>query len=156
MKKIENIIKSACVLTVLILTAFYLFAIATGYSTPLIDFGTFVLILMFGIIISAANLILGISSLKLAVRIAIHYLTLLVAFTVIFAVNGNLGGGNVGAVTAAIIVFSFLYAVMFPACYFAIKHIRAADQKLDGKVSARTSAKQDESKKKPKYEARYK
>ena len=156
MKKIENLVMSACALTVLILTIFYLFATATGYSTPLIDFGTFALILLFGVIISVANLILGIESLKLVIRILIHYLSLLVAFTVIFAANGNLGGGNVGAVTAAIIVFSFLYAVIFLISYFTIRHIRAADRTIAGKAAARKVGKPDESKKNPKYESRYK
>ena len=156
MKKIESLVMSACALTVLILTIFYLFAMATGYSTPLIDFGTFALILTFGIIISVANLILRIESLKLAARILIHYLSLLVAFTVIFAVNGNLGGGNVGAITAAIIVFTFLYAVIFLICYFAIKPIRAVDRTINSKVAGRQAAKQTEAKKAPKYESRYK
>ena len=122
-------------LTVLILSLFYIFATASEFTSPLIDFGTFALIFLFGIIISVANIILAYDRLRLIIRIAIHYASLLVAFSVVFIISGKLGNGNMGAVTAAIIVFTFLYAIIFPIAYFAIKGIRAADRKVDKHIS---------------------
>lgn len=151
MKKIEKILLSACALTVIILTFFYLFALIGQFTDPMISFTTFLLISGFSLIISLMSLILKIERLKMIVRVIVHYASLLVAFTVIFLISGNLGAGGTPVVFSAIVVFTFLYAVIFALSYFIKNVIGAADRKID----ARLRAKAKPTKSKSEYKSLY-
>ena len=140
-------------MSVMILITFYLFALATGFTTPMIDFTKFAVILLFGLLISCVNLVLSYEKLRLPIRIAAHYAILLVAFSVIFIVGGNLGGGNMGAIAAAVIVFTFLYAVIFPISYVLVKGVREADKRVGDRLSKSGTKKEN---KKPEYKSLYK
>ena len=85
------------------------------------------------------------------VRIIVHYASLLVAFTVIFLISGNLGAGGTPVVFSAIVVFTFLYAVIFALSYFIKNVIGAADRKVD----ARLRAKAKPTKSKSEYKSLY-
>ena len=154
MKKIEKIALSACALTVIILTFFYLFALIGQLTDPMISFTTFLLILGFSLIISLTSLILRIERMKMIVRIIIHYASLLVAFTVIFLISGNLSAGGTPVVFSAIVVFTFLYAVIFALTYFIKRTIGAADKKIDKRLQAKATPTKSKSEYKSLYSSK--
>ena len=155
MKKIETILLRGCGFTILILTLFYLFAVATSFVDPEIGFPTFLLILTFGFIISLSTLIFEIKAMKLPFKILIHYATLLVAFSAVFVYSGNLATGGDAAIFTAVAIFTFLYALIFAISYFAARVVRVADKTLDSGNKAQKSkdAKKESS---STYQPRYK
>ncbi len=153
MKKIEGILLRACGFTVLILLLFYLFAVATSFVDPAISFPTFVLILTFGFVISFSALVFEIKVLKLPFRIIIHYAALLIAFCAVFVYSGNLSAGGDAAIFTAVAIFTALYSVIFSVSYFLVRAIRAADNRLETKASAKKDSNKEKS---PTYEPRYK
>ncbi len=155
MKKIEGILLRACGFAVAILILLYLFAVATSFIGPAIGFPMFLIILAFGLIISVANLIFSVKSIKLPFRVAIHFAVLLVAFCIIFVYSGNLTAGGDAAVFTAISIFIFLYALIFTLTYFIKRAISAADSRLEATKRA-AAEKGSEKEKKPGYQPRYK
>jgi len=142
MKRLENFVLKACSYTVLIVTLFFLFTLITNFTEAAIKIGTFMLILLFGFIISLADLFFGIEKIGKAFKVLIHYGALLVTFIVVFVVFGNISGGGAGAVISAIFIFTALYAVIFPIIYFTKKGLSSADKKIDGKMPKKTKQKQ--------------
>ncbi len=140
MKKIENLLLKAAGYTVIILGIFYLFAFTGDFTEAAITFPTFLTILLFGIVIALAGLILQLDSMKRWLRILIHYAVLLVAFTVIFIITGNLASGGTGTVFSALVIFTFLYGIIYAAVYFIGKAIRLADRKVDCKLNGKKKA----------------
>ena len=153
MKKIESILLRGCGFTILILTLFYLFGVATSFVDPAIAFPTFLLILMFGFIISLSNMIFEVKALKLPFKILIHYAVLLVAFCAVFVYSGNLSAGGDAAIFTAVAIFTFLYALVFAISYFAARIVRAADKTLD---SGNKPQKNKDAEKPSTYQPRYK
>ena len=144
MKKIENLLLKACGYTILILILFYAVAF-TGFTTPAIQLPTFLLILVFGIVISAAGMILYVNSLKPILRVLIHYAVMLVSFFIVFILGGKLHTGGSSTIFAAIILFTFLYALIFAIVYFIRRAVISADKAIDKKSAAQSKRK----KKKP-------
>lgn len=141
MKKIENLLLKACGYTLLTTLLFYIAALLGEFTKPAIDFPTFALIFVFGIIISAASMILYVKTMHTALKILIHYVILFIAFFVIFLLAGKLTLGGPSVVFAAIVIFTFLYALIFAAVYFIRRAVIGADKALDARVSKKNSAK---------------
>ena len=150
MKKLENILLRGTAYSVLILIIFYLFAIVGQLTEPAITFPTFVLIVAFGLIISASELVFSIKSLKTPLRVLIHYAALLAAFCAIFVFSGNLSADGPAAIFSAVVIFTFLYALVFVIVYFSRRAIRLADKKI-GKQVEKSRAND----KKPEYKSLY-
>ena len=140
MKKIENLVLSACAFTVMILFLFYLFAVIGQFTEPTITFPTFLLIFGFSAIIAVTSMILRVERLKMFTRIAIHYASLLIAFTVVFLTSGNLASGGTPIVFSAVVVFTFLYGIIFTATYFICKGLRSADRKISNRQQKNATA----------------
>lgn len=151
MKRIETIFLRASGYCVLILALFYAFGAINQYAIPYIDFRTFLTILLFGLIVSVAGFILTLEKLKMPLRILIHYIALFVAFYVIFIISGNLNTGGASVVFSAIVIFTFLYAVIFTSVYFIRKGIKKADSAIDKKSSKALESKTPKAKYKSLY-----
>lgn len=150
MKKIENLLLKACGYTLLILVLFYVVAMIGKLSAAAIDFPTFALIFVFGVIISAANLVLY-TKLKTVFKVLIHYAVLLISFSIIFILAGKLNTGGSSVIFTAIVVFTFLYGVIFAIAYFVRRAVISADKSLN-KLNEKKGGKNS---KKP-YTPRYK
>lgn len=150
MKKIENILLRGSAYTVLILVLFYLFAVLGQLVEPAITFPTFIIIVVFGFVISVCELVFCIKSLKTPIKVLIHYAVLLVAFCAIFIFSGNLDSKGPAAIFSAVVIFTFLYSLIFLIVYFARKGINAADKKIEKHMK---KTKKDE--KKPEYKSLY-
>jgi hypothetical protein len=133
MKTIEKFVLKACSYAVLIVTLFFLFTLITDFTEAALRIGTFMLILLFGFIISIADLIFRTDRINMALRLLIHYASLLVTFIVVFVVFGNIAGGGGGAVISAVFIFTALYAVIFTVVYFLKRSARAADKWIDNR-----------------------
>ena len=144
MKTLENIILKACGYTLSILLVFYLGGTIAGFTTPYIDFKTFLIILLFGTLIALAGLLFKIEKIHVALRVLIHYLVLFCAFTVIFVISGNIAKSGAAAIFSSLTIFTFFYAIMFTAAYFIRKLIKKADKKIDKKINARPKSKKSE------------
>lgn len=131
MKRIENILLRACGFTILITLLFYVIAFVGQLTEPRIKFGTFALIFAFSVVISLANTVLKMNKPSFLWRILIHYSALLVSFSVIFIISGNIKSEGPGGILSAVIIFTFLYAIVFTLSYLIIKAVRASDKGLD-------------------------
>lgn len=153
MKKIENLLLRAAGYTVLILLIFYIFGLLSDFSAPYIDFPTFLLILGFGVIISAVGLIFTVQKLHFSLRVLIHYAVLLTAFSLIFISTGNISKSGSGAVFVAVAIFTVFYAAIFGICCAIIYAIRKADAKIDKKIKAELKKEAKKEKYKPLYKS---
>ena len=126
---------------VLIVTLFFLFTLITNFTEAAMKIVTFILILLFGLIISLADFIFGIERINKGLRVLIHYAALLATFIVIFVVFGNIGSAGGGAVISAVFIFTVLYAIVFLIVYFAKKSVGKADKKLDKKAPKKAKEK---------------
>lgn len=147
MKTLENLLLKSCGYTLSILLVFYLGGTIAGFTTPYIDFKTFLIILLFGTLIALAGLLFKIEKIHIALRVLIHYLVLFCAFTVVFVLSGNIAKKGMAAVFTSLTVFTFFYAIMFTASYFIRKLIKKADKKIDKKINAHPQKKKSEYKK---------
>lgn len=150
MKRIQSLLLGTAGYTVLILLLFYIFTTISGFAESKIGFAMFGLILLFGALISFADMLLYIEALKKPLRIIIHYIALLIAFSVIFIGSGNIAAQGAAAIFSAVVVFTALYAVIFVITYFARKGIARLDTVIDRRKPA-PSQKSKKSDYKPLY-----
>ena len=129
MEKAKKIILNATAYTVVILVLFYLYALLGNLTQPAIKFGTFLIVLVFGFVISLANMIFELKNLHYALKLLIHYAALLAAFIAVFVIAGNLTISGPASVLSAIIIFSFLYGVIYALSYGVKSAIRSVDKK---------------------------
>lgn len=113
MKKIKSIVLNSTAYTVVILVLFYVYALIGNLTHPAITFGTFLIILLFGFVISLANMIFEIDRLHYVLKLLIHYAALLVAFIFVFIIAGKLSITGIASVFSAIIIFTILYGVIY-------------------------------------------
>lgn len=151
MKTIENLLLKACGYTVSILALFYFAGTVSDFTNAFIDFKTFLVILLFGTMISLSELILKAPKLHKLLKLLIHYLVLFCAFTVIFVLSGNIAKKGAGAIFSSLIIFTFFYVLMFLASYFVRKAIKKMDKHLD-----KNGKKKVPQKKKNEYKSLYK
>lgn len=142
MKKLENLLLKACGYTIITMALFYLVALIGEFTKAAIDFQTFALIFLFGIVIATAGLILEIRSMRLVFRIILHYFVLLIAFFFVFLFAGKLGTAGTSVIFSAIVVFTFLYALIFTITYLIKRAVNGADSL----ISAKTGNKKNEKK----------
>ena len=126
MKQIERFLLHSTAYTVVIAIIFYLFSLIGGYENAEMTFSRFVLILVYGFLISGSEILLSIKRLKPIFRYAIHFLTLFTGFFVIFlSIKSESGNMQFTAATvfAALIIFALLYSLIMISV-FLIKKIK--------------------------------
>lgn len=126
---IRKILVSTCVVATLISVFFYFLAAIVNEVESLMDetavtFRQFLLILLFSLLVALANRLLSVRSLHAALRVAIHYATLLAAFLVVFVAAGKLRISGPSSVFLSVMIFTVLYAVFFVAGYFLSRLFR--------------------------------
>ena len=126
MKQIEKFLLHSTAYTVVITVIFYLFSLIGGFENAEMSFSRFILILVYGFLISGSEILLSIQKLKPVFRYAIHFLALFTGFFVIFLSIKNESGNmqfTAATVFAALIIFALLYALIMLAV-FLIKKIK--------------------------------
>ena len=155
MKKIERLLLEASAYTSFILFFFLLFTSADSSTVGALNLSTFMVIYVFGVIISIAGSIFKIESIKMYVRVIIHYVTLFCAFCVVFMLAGKLWTGNSGTIFSAIAIFTFLYALTFLITYLIKKWVKSLDRKVDV-IEKNKRQKIEEKRKQNEYKPLYK
>ena len=110
MKKILNLFKNACAITVFVQLLFFTFVSIDPIVAQTMTYPAFLIILMMGCIISLSHLILEIKPLSVFVRRAIHFFTLLAAIFLLLGLTGFLVGRNTGFYFIVTFVYSLIYA----------------------------------------------
>lgn len=133
---INKLFLKACGYTVLILTLFYLFAAISQFTSQSIPPEKFALILLFGFVISVAELMYERINIKKVYRCLIHYAVLLLAFCLIFIFAGNISLQRPAAVFLSIVIFTVLYFFIYAIVYLVRRTINATDDSLESKVKS--------------------
>ena len=136
MRKINRLFLTGCGYTVLILTLFYAFASISKFISPAIAPKQFLLILVFGFLISLAEFMYDILKLKTIYKCVLHYGVLLIAFCFIFIIAGNISAQRPAAVFVAIVLYTFMYFTILTIVHFSRKAINHADDKLESRSKA--------------------
>ena len=137
MKKIESIFLTGCAYAVAIVALFFGFAAISRLTEVKIGVGQFFLILIFGQIISVAGYILKNTHWNLFIRYALHYLTLFLAFCIVFIVNGNIKASGAGAIFSAAVIFTFFYILVFFLVFVVKKSVSSVEKKLPAKANSK-------------------
>lgn len=156
MQKIKGLLLRACGYTTLILFLLLAFLSFNKTDSNLIvdvDLTRFMLVFLFGCIISATDLVLGINAIPKIWRKIIHFAVLFITFCIVFMSMGNLWVGNQASIFSAVIIFSFFYAIVAVAAFLIKKLVDVADSKLDSKAAKKPVAPKKEKKE---YVPRYK
>ena len=106
---IGRILWRGCALASVVELIMFLFA-SMMYEEPIIALKQFLLIAGFMQLVSLAQEILHLRRLHFAVRLGLHYLSLVVCFTVLFLLAGKIGK-TPSTVFVYVAVFTLLYAV---------------------------------------------
>ena len=130
MKRIQHLLLTACAYTVVLLAVLYVFAELTDVKSG-ISFARFALVFAFGVTIALASSLLNAQSISRHLGIVIHYSVLLLAFIVLFVVIGSISTG--GKIFAAIVIFTFFYALVFLLSSLINRAVSSADKRLDKK-----------------------
>ena len=144
MRKIEKLFLTGCGYSVLILTLFYLFAALTNFVSPAITTAQFTTIVVFGMIISLAELLYNTLKIKKIARCFIHYAVLFVAFFVIFIIIGKTTSGRAPAIFIAIVLYTILYFTLWLIIHLVRKTINTLDDKIDAKAPVLKQEKKSE------------
>ena len=110
MNKIEKTVLKTCGYTVLILTLFYTFVSLSDLPSTALPLHSYFLTLLFSGIVSLDDLLFDMVKAKKWIQVTVHYITLLVAFLIIFVLPGGSVFGESGAIVA-ITCFTLLYAL---------------------------------------------
>ena len=121
MKTFEKLCLKACGYTVLLMCCFYLFAAIANLEGQYMPVSRFLTLLLYGFIISLAELIYNVLNLKKWQRGALHYVILLSSFLIVFIISGNLVIKGPASVFSAIILFTVAYFALwllaFSSCF---------------------------------------
>ena len=134
MRKIEKLFLTGCGYSVLILTLFYLFAALTKFVSPAITTAQFTIIVVFGMLISLAELLYNTLKIKKIARCFVHYAVLFIAFFVIFIIMGKTTSGKAPAIFVAIVLYTILYFTLWLIIHLIRKTISAVDDKIDSRA----------------------
>ena len=120
MKHARRILTSGCIyttaITLLIFAAAALIKNAEGIKeNAAIGGGQFLLIMLFSFLIAGADTLLFLPSLRLPIRILLHYAVTLTGFLVVFSVAGNLKLDTGARIFVSVVLFSFFYAAVMAA-----------------------------------------
>ena len=127
---IRKILVSSCVNCTVISAIFYFIAaivneVESLFSETAVTFRQFLLILLFSVLVALANRLLSVTRLHVALRILIHYATLLAAFLVVFIRAGKLKINGPAAFFLSIMIFTVLYVAFFLISYFTLRFLGA-------------------------------
>ena len=136
MRRINKLFLTGCGYAILILTMFYIFAAVSQFVSQAIAPGQFALILVFGFIISLAELMYEELKLKKALKCIIHYCVLLVAFCLIFIISGNISAQRPSAVFGSVVIYTVLYFTVFAIVHLVRSAINKADDNLERRHAA--------------------
>ena len=134
MKNLEKYIFHTSAYAVLITLAFFLFANISGIAVPTISPLRFLLIICFSFVITAAEGLFKIKKLPLPLAYLANYLTLFVAFLVVFILVSDSDKASPAFIFAALIIFSVIYAAAL-AVVILIKRFAKARLKANAKAN---------------------
>ena len=141
MKKIESFILRGCGYTALILTLIYVMTAILKIDGG-IRIGRFFLVLAFGFVISATELLCKVLKFKRFLKIIILYAVLLLAFCLIFMlIDPILPTDTPAKVFVDIAVFTVFFAVVYSIAFLIGLMIKAVDGKIEKSKSAQTDNK---------------
>ena len=153
MNNFERLIERACGFTVLMLLLIYLLGAFAGIEDNGIELGSFALILLFGFIIAIANLVIGYNKIAVWLRICLHYSVLLLAFCAVFIGSGRITNNTQGSYFAAVVIFTFLYALIALITFLSKKLVKRTDKAIAKRADKKTAEENEEAPKK--YTKRY-
>ena len=148
MKQFEKFFSHACMYTVPITMAFYLFSNMVNEKGLSMTFARFFTIFAFSLLISSMEYIFSVTSIPKPVQYLLHYLVLCIAFNVVFFTIRKTASDFVfsaATVFSAVVLFSFAYGIFFLAVFL----LRKATDKIKPK-SKKNSPKTSE------YKSRFK
>ncbi len=133
--KITKLLYHSFVYSAAITVAFFIFGYITGVQEPKLSLSRFLVILLFGAIISGAEFLFMIPKVPKVVCYILHYTALFIAFLVIFILI-NSSGITPSFVFAAVVIFTIIYAVITLAVFLLKKFVFKETKKneiADGK-----------------------
>lgn len=116
MKQIEKFLSHTCIYTVFISIAFYIFSNAFNEKGLSMTFGRFLTIFAFSMIVGSMEYIFTFTRIPKFLQYALHYVTLAVAFTVVFFTIRKTSSDFVftsSTIFASVVLFTFGYAFVF-------------------------------------------
>lgn len=109
--KIEKFVYHTCAYSVIISVIFYIFAMLSGIQGLTMSFGRFALIIAFSAITTLAESLLYIKKVKKPIAIFLHFISLFVAFFVVFiAVNNK--GFMPSFIFSSLAIFTIIYVLI--------------------------------------------
>ena len=136
MKQTEKFISHACMYTVFISIAFYIFSNFVNSKGLSMTFSRFITILAFSMVTSSMEFVFSVTKFPTAVKYLIHYATLCVAFNVVFFTIRKASTDFVfsaSTVFAATILFTFGYAFVILSSIFVRKLIGKSEKEAKKK-----------------------
>lgn len=131
MKKIEGFILKSCGYTVLLLIILYIFLTAMSLTDSGVPVGRFLLMLGYGCLISAAELVYKALEIRKALKVLIHYSMLLAGFMVVYLTIRGVTGNIAASILVAIAIFTLLYALILGAVIGIKRLVGKADSELE-------------------------
>ena len=116
MNPLAKFVYKSALYTSLITLAFFLFASIMSVTELHLTFGRYFLIFAFGFILSASENVFTIEKISKPLKYVIHYLSLAIAFAVIFLSirsTDETYSFGIDTIVASFVVFTFLYALGF-------------------------------------------
>lgn len=150
MKKLESILLHSCAYTVLIATLFFAIAGIMDVHDAKFGFLDFLLIFLFSVVITFANMVLKYEKLNLLLRFIIHYLALLIVFCIVFFNIGNMTATGAAKVFITVIIFTLLYVIIAIITWLAKKSVKKIDKTIQSKAPKTAKQKSNE------YQPRFK
>ena len=141
MKQTEKFISHACIYTVFISIAFYMFSNAVNTKGLSMTFGRFITIFAFSMVISSMEFVFSVKKFPAAVRYLINYVTLCVAFNVVFFTIRKADSDftfSASTVFAATILFSFGYVFVICCAALTRKFVKKAQANTNKKTTPST------------------
>ncbi len=120
MKHARRILCAGCIyttaITLLIFAVAALIGNAEGLGTKsALGVGQYLLIMLFSFLIAGADTLLFLPTLRLPIRILLHYAVVLTGFLTVFSVAGNLKLDSGARIFVSVVLFSFFYAAVMAA-----------------------------------------
>ena len=136
MKQTEKFISHACMYTVFISIAFYIFSNFVNSKGLSMTFSIFITILAFSMVTSSMEFVFSVTKFPTAVKYLVQYATLCVAFNVVFFTIRKASTDFVfsaSTVFAATILFTFGYAFVILSSIFVRKLIGKSEKEAKKK-----------------------
>ena len=148
MSALKQFLMKASTYTVIILSVFYIFGAFSGITEHGISWHKYLLILGFGLLISAAELLSKLLAKHKVLANLINYAVLLSGFLIIFVLSTETTGSVATKIFIAIALFTVLYALVRLGIFL----VKKAINKAGGEKSQLRKAAEDKT---PKYRSLY-